>query len=123
MAIISSYKVTKLNQIPNPMSHVVALYYILCKVALGHCHRPLTGELYMHTEADPGGPIRPWTHPFWLWTLAPINRRKTFFSLNFPNLCDHFVKKLVSEIRKCRQLLTPDHYMLAQTCSHACHVV
>jgi len=26
------------------------------------------------------------------------------FSLNILNLCDNFVKKVVSEIRKCRQL-------------------
>ena len=50
-------------------------------------------------------------------------------SLNIPNVCDNSVKKLVSEIRKCYQLqrdfvlLTPNHYMLVQTCSHPRHVV
>src|SRR6218665_3011762 len=29
-------------------------------------------------------------------------------SLIFPNLCDNFVKKLVYEIRKCRQLQGPN---------------
>src|SRR6218665_548534 len=30
--------------------------------------------------------------------------RRSPCSINFPNLCDNFVKKLVSEIRKCHQL-------------------
>jgi len=60
--------------------------------------------------------------------LGVLKRRKKI-SLNFPNFCDYFVKKVVSEIRKCHQLrgdfvpLTPDHYMLAQTWSHARHIV
>ena len=29
---------------------------------------------------------------------------RSLCSLNIPNLCDKFVKKVVSEIRKCRQL-------------------
>src|SRR6218665_2864407 len=39
---------------------------------------------------------------------TPYARIDTFSrsscSLNFPNLCDTFVRKLVSQIRKCRQL-------------------
>jgi len=48
-----------------------------------------------------------------LYSGAGVFLRKPY-SLNFPNLCDNFVQKLVSEIRKCRQLqrdfvpLTPD---------------
>jgi len=42
-------------------------------------------------------------HPFWQWTLAPPHKEK-IFSLNFQNLCDNVVKKLVSEKRKCHQL-------------------
>jgi len=43
-------------------------------------------------------------HPFWQWTLAPPPTKKNIFSLHFYNLCDNFVKKLVSEITKCRKL-------------------
>jgi len=32
----------------------------------------------------------------------PPKKEKQFFSLNFPNLCDNFVKKFVSERRKCQ---------------------
>jgi len=63
-------------------------------------------------------------HPFWQWTFAPPLKKIFFISLNFPNLCDNFVRKLVSEIRKCHQLqgdffpltLWP-FYMLLQTWS------
>src|SRR6218665_3047487 len=59
-----------------------------------------------------------------MWDCAPpLNRAlmlayacfRSPCSLNFPNLCDNFVKILVSEIRKCHQLqgdfvpLTPNH--------------
>jgi len=45
------------------------------------------------------------------------------FLINFSKLCDNFVQKLLSEKRKCRELqrdhvrLSPDHYVLVQTCS------
>src|SRR6218665_247967 len=43
-------------------------------------------------------------HPVLPWTLAPLERRNTLFSLHFPNFCDYFfVKKVVYEIRKCHQ--------------------
>jgi len=30
-----------------------------------------------YSVADPGGPTRPWfSHPFYLWTLSPLQRRK-----------------------------------------------
>ena len=31
-----------------------------------------------------------------------LKQSQKIFSLSFPNLCDNFVKKLVSEIRKCQ---------------------
>ena len=43
-------------------------------------------------------------HPVLPWTLASSSEETKFFSLQFPNVCDYFVKKVVSEIRKCRQL-------------------
>ena len=43
------------------------------------------------------------TYTFSLWTVPPFNEDKKYFSLTFPNLCDNFVKNLVSEIPKCRQ--------------------
>src|SRR6218665_403532 len=44
-------------------------------------------------------------HPVLPWNLAPPSSEgNKIFSLNFPNFCDYFVKKVVSEIRKCCQL-------------------
>src|SRR6218665_38812 len=47
---------------------------------------------------------------------------KQFFSLNFSNFCDYFVKKVVSEIKNAisfRGSSSSDpHYMLAKTWSH-----
>ena len=71
--------------------------------------------------ADPAGGNPAMPHPFWQWTLVPFNKGKKF-SLNFPNLCDNVVKKLVSEIRKCCWLPT-DHYIMMSTWSHAQRLV
>src|SRR6218665_1949977 len=82
-----------------------------------HCLSFVCGS---HCRVDPEGanpamaPIQ-FCHILW-----PPSREEKNFCLNFHNFCDYFVKKLVSEIRKCHQL---DHYMLVQTCSHARHVV
>src|SRR6218665_680359 len=44
-------------------------------------------------------------HPVLPWNLAPPSSEgNKIFILNFPNFCDYFVKKVVSEIRKCCQL-------------------
>ena len=37
-------------------------------------------------------------------TPSNKEKRKSYSSLYFSNLCDNFVKKLASEIRKCCQL-------------------
>ena len=49
-----------------------------------------------------GRPIRPWPPIHFGYGL--LQRRKKICSINFLNLCYNFVKKLVVEIRKCRQL-------------------
>ena len=36
--------------------------------------------------------------------LSHSSEGKNIFIPNFPNFCDYFVKKVVSEIRKCCQL-------------------
>ena len=58
----------------------------------------------------------------WRFYIVVWGEEKNF-SLNIPNFCDYFVKKVVSEIRKCHQLqrdeVTPDNYMLAQAWSLA----
>ena len=35
--------------------------------------------------------------------FGPPSNEEINFSLNFTNLCDNLVKKLVSEVRKCHQ--------------------
>jgi len=64
------------------------------------------------------------------YSLVQTSSHAPICSLNILNLCDNFVKKLVSEIGKCRPLqrdkvpLWPlDHYMLVQMCYHARYVV
>src|SRR6218665_1949077 len=59
-----------------------------------------------------GSRPRPAVKVYELWDCAPplmLHKLCTLFrspcSLNFPHLCDNFVKILVSEIRKCHQLL------------------
>src|SRR6218665_2254466 len=53
---------------------------------------------------------RPGVKAYEKWDCAPTPYARietlsgTPCSLNFPNLCDNFVKTLVSEIRKCHQL-------------------
>jgi len=62
--------------------------------------------------------------------LWPPSSEEKPFTLNFLNSCDYFVKKVVSEIRKCHHcsfsgtssIWPSDHYMLAQTWSYARHV-
>ena len=49
-----------------------------------------------------GRPIRPWPPIHFGYGL--LQRRKKFGSVKFPNLCYNFAKKLVAEIRKCRQI-------------------
>ncbi len=53
---------------------------------------------------DPEGQSDQGLHAFWQWTFVPPPAKNKLIVVNFPNLCDNFVKKLVSEIRKCRLL-------------------
>jgi len=64
-----------------------------------------------------------WLHKFGKFRLHD-DRVSMYVPEDLPNLCDHFVKKLIYEIRKCRQQFLPlCSYMLAQTCQHARLVV
>jgi len=56
------------------------------------------------SEADPGGQSchGPPPSSFAMDFGPPPAKENKIFSPNFPNFCDYFVKKVVSEIRKCR---------------------
>src|SRR6218665_2715156 len=62
------------------------------------------GTVYSSRDGSTG-PIRPWPPIQFCHGLWPTSSEgKQFCSPKFPNFCDYFVKKVVSEIRKCRQL-------------------
>src|SRR6218665_2579698 len=53
-------------------------------------------------QVDPEEPIWSWPPSSFAMDFGPP-AKKTNFSINFPNFCDYFVKKVVFEIRKCHQ--------------------
>jgi len=67
------------------------------------CLLPLTSHHLLVSGADPEGQFSYGPHPVLPWTSH--HQRKNILNLIFTNFCDCFVKKVVSEIRKCRQLL------------------
>ena len=68
----------------------------------------LQSVCYCCPGADPRGEIWPCPPSIFAMDFGPSNEEKTF-SLIFSNLCYNAVKKLVSEIRKRRQLCPFDH--------------
>ena len=70
----------------------------------------------MHMGGSRREPIRSWPPSSFAVDSGPPTGKGKIFSPNFPNFCDYFVKKVVSEIRKCRQL---QRDILVQTCYNA----
>src|SRR6218665_921380 len=96
------------------IKHKISLWdvksQLLCSVECKYCHITVYYLIScFHQLTCSGSRQRPAVKVCEKWDCAPppmlaYTPLTLATCLNFPNLCDNFVKKLVSEIRKCHQL-------------------